>query len=1833
MKKDRTLKQRLISALLVLVMMITSLLGTTFAWFTDEVTSAGNKIETGSLKVDLLHKIDENWVSLKDNPEHKVFDYDKWEPGYTTVEALKVANLGSLALQYRLSIEVADGTATTGKNGEDLADVIDVYVTYGESTAASLDEITNAWVHKGTLAEVMKNPASFMGGQLLPTGEVLNDTVTANTAVGSQMISIALHMQESAGNEYQELSVGDIYVNLLATQWSYENDSFGNGYDNGATFPSFSGDYVASAPVEVNGDNTVKNDVVLKSEEEEVSATVPAGALLENGVNTVTLTVSSLKDSDSNIELSENEVMNSVDVHVSGIAAGNTAPILVTVKELLAKGLNIGNYQLYHVENGATVAMSYEASAAELDAHNEFTYDPATGDVTMALCSFSEIALVADTENAWKGEYDYSWYDASKTEFTVSNADQLAAFGAIVGGMNGYTADSFAGKTVTLLADINLGDDEANNDEDKIFYPIGYYNSEGTYEKTETAITSGFKKFEGTFDGNGNTISNFYQNTWEMKGDNNYYDATLQYYRDGMGLFGKVYGGTVKNLTVKNFSSDGEYTTTGTIAAYADCGASFENIAILNCNPRVYNIGNGGIVGCVGWYTNNVTTEKVTFKNITVDNTNKISALWGSYDVACGGIVGQYYPTSGQENAIANAGIHMDNCHVAAQIDVYNDVCANYQYYAYRYAGMLIGSVRENVTENGHSYPKMDGIEASGCTVHFGTWNDYYYCELVDNTTASYTHDYQMSRLVEIKAIDGTTITYLDGTTGTVPASGRANYVIVDYTKGHGTDNATCYHFLNGEIWNHEQGGYHDGTDGGKFIDENGDGNPDLREDKHHIYLEFNNLVTGYGWGVTSKGVDDMDGVTILDRAVADSVVKFESKFTGDFLYRVGNKNAVSIGSLFDAKADLPEALKNITSSSVWVTVEPVNEDMVVSGEYTKSTTNNWKDATIKFSGTGVVKVTIQDYNFCEPTTITLEVIDATNVAENGKISNYNVSSVLLGNTSVSTLYLSGGATLYGNGFTIDCTNSPIAGSGSVSENYIIALVDANLDNVKIVGAVYTTYGAQAANDYNRALVVSKGSSTITNCYLSNTASPIRLVEGNLYVKGTTVKGGNFANIDVRNGHLTVEDVTTINQALGNDKAEDGTTVIGLGIVVYYENVDTSLTSIIVKGTLTQHNHISDNDSFSNTYAQKLVEAMLGSSNSDLQLESGGITWVNSGIVSMTAGMSNKITDNCVNTQNYKNKTVTFYSVDGYVYTQVPTVESIVAVPSEYVTLGQGLIAPTYSFDYTSKNYQAKTDGSNDYCYYDNGKVLIAMDQGDTFNWEPFILTATKLGKTLDYTVTMNGTTYTSGQTIVFNASGDYVITYTYIDSNNYTVDENGNLATTSATYTKTVDISVSVIKPSAQHATFTFSDSTATENITVDDKTYVSASGVSATDQKWGYVTVNGTQIFYPIIDAKVKVSSSLSGKELQVYYPVFGGVSITDYSDGGSGAAFYHNSSSTSIPSNLSVINGAEIKYTSITSACVTLSNLTKDGPSGEVWDFSASTTVSTTTTYDSVLCYQSPSGLAVKSGGSRDYNMLTIAQFSYKDEAGTTYYYFVGYYLPSQAEAESDGGCITPDTLVTLADGTQVRVDSLNGSEELLVWNMETGMFDKAPIMFVDSDAEAEFEVIKLKFSDGTEVKVIYEHGFWDYDLNKYVYLDENAADYIGHTFAKQNGETLEKVQLVDVVIETEETEAWSPVTAGHLCYFVNGMLSMPGGVGGLFNIFDVDPETMSYDYDAMQKDIETYGLYTYEELNAICPLSEKMFNEAGGAYLKISIGKGNLTEEELIYMIERYSNFFE
>ena len=1871
-------KRSFLTSCVALFLCFAMLLGTTFAWFTDVVTSSGNKIVSGTLDLDLqLKDKDSGTYSSINESSDPIFNYDKWEPGYTDAKVLKVENVGSLAFKWV-------GNFVSREAISNLSEVIDVYIKTSDSDIsypADREELTlaNGWKNIGTLNQIIDAPDHPVSGALL-SGE-------------SDYFAIALHMQESAGNEYQGKELGAFDIAVHAAQYSAEEDSFDKDYDKDAAWPEgvIHGGITASANVSKDANGKLSSAVSVQSGDNKIGADLPAGVQLEDGKDKITVTVSNKTEADANVSLSDTEKMLPIDVHIDGVATNNDVPIAVFLSEWLPIGLNMGNYQLYHVENGATNQMTLIDDSAT-PAHNDFKYNPATGDVTLYMATFSEVALVADTENKWEGEFDYSWYDAEKDELKIANADQLAAFGAIVGGMYEITEingegkyvysenviqDSFEDKTITLLSDINLGDDEENNVEGKIFYPIGYWNNEGTYERLPVgervnAVSSGFYSFSGTFDGNGHTISNFYQNTWEMKGDHNWYDAVKeQYYRDGMGLFGRVYGGTVKNLTVSNFSSDGEIATTGVIAAYAD-GATFENIAITDCNPRVYNIGNGGIVGCVGWYAKEKGL-KTTFTNITVDNSNKISALWGSYDVACGGIVGQYYPTSGQSSANypVNAGIDFENCHVAAQMDVYNDVCANYQYYAYRYTGMMIGSVRENVTIDGHVYPKMDGITAENCTVHFGDWNDYYYCELVANSLASYTHDHQMSRLTQVASVDvnNKTVTDLDGEITAIPTSGRVNYVVVKekdangmWIHGDGHDYAECYHFVNGVQHFHDVA---DSDNPNPTETVNGVAGV-LKEDKQLIYREFNQLFTGYGWGVTSKGIGDLAGITILDREEGNSVVKFEGKVNALTTNRV-----YTLDEIFDYLADCGV---EVIDGSVNVTITNLDDNGNVIANFVRG--NAWNEGTISFENTGNIEITIQDYYFCTATTITvnvserqneekfdivmnngdflhrvgnsgtvaldklfkekdgakigtvsvtieavdgtgasgiysnnaiqfngtgvvkvtikdddkyctptvlhLEVVDAVNATDATNATSNNV--VLLNNCGFSSLEVSGGYTLYGNGFTMTCGSDSAALDFSYS---FVTLKNGTLDNIQIVcpnfdyAALYkenltSTENRSETTDKTRYFnaksgVMVSGNSQILNSRISGARAAVNVIDGDLLVENSRIELGAVASLLVGNANsLVLRDVTLIQKSVPSSY-DNSKKIMGLS-VLYICNTDGVASSTTIEGDFIQYAWANESDKqYVPSSASDIVDTVLEKEQYIHNID--GNQAVNLGFAYMPAEGSMTVSKPSNIIDNRDNKDTVVYDFVDVRYSlatvYVYSYKNTYGTDNSFLSVEEYI--PNRYGDIVNILYSDNFEGLTNDKYFDTEGWIYEL-KVDLDKLSGYKLDFSKLSMTVNGVpiadYRVNGSTKPVSPVSVAAGGSKYILT----------ANVNGKEHT--ATYIVT---GVETTKNAPE-----FIETNWTSSVRVTNGTDYSIAAEVLTGIKVRYWSVQSNQYIDLDLTSLTPTEAKPNGEN-----------SFWEYVD--------PNGDFTLKITNTAPINSSKGVY-----------------GMPVVYNNKLYFTVSST------------NGMVSSSTASRELSM----QYLFKDNNGgeTTINHN---WTVTKNEANtikysdmvpSSGSCITPDTLITLADGMQVRVDSLTGSEKLLVWNMETGKLDSAPIMFVDSESEAEYEIIHLYFSDGTEVKTIYEHGFWDYDLNKYVYLDRNAAQYIGHSFAKQNGGSLDKVELIDVVIETEITTAWSPVTVGHLCYFVNGMLSMPGGVGGLFNIFDVDPETMTYDYEAIEKDIATYGLYTYEDLNAICPLSEEMFNAAGGAYLKISIGKGNLTEEELFNMINRYSKFF-
>lgn len=960
-------------------------------------------------------------------------------------------------------------------------------------------------------------------------------------------------------------------------------------------------------------------------------------------------------------------------------------------------------------------------------------------------------------------------------------------------------------------------------------------------------------------------------------------------------------------------------------------------------------------------------------------------------------------------------------------------------------------------------------------------------------------------------------------------------------------------------------------------------------EAKNAAETDADEATTPENVGYQDNKLDTLNSFLPID--ITDNFTNIDT-----FLYRVGNQNSVALTSLF-------------SFSGADVSIYDIMDIQATSDSVTMDLSDDNKSA--QFSGTGIVTLTVGKAYCEEKCLLKLEVVDAKNLT-NATGTTTGGNFVLLNDVNASDYVYYWNCQLYGNGFTYSLNGAPTNYSSSHGHGVIITK-NTTLDNLQIVGDIYYEYGAYTTNnDYNAAIDV-LGDTVIQNCYISGCSAPIS-ARANATIKNTTLYGGAVGNLIIKGGTVTLENVTTANY-------NDGRDLVGMGVVIHSDAAEDS--KLVLNGTLTQYNFIEKSVVPSNSYAKNLHNAMFADSCSGYHFTDDTDTYVNTGIISLTTTFDvSDITDNA-NT-GYTGQSVSASGVSGYVYTQPNTVGSVDNNYSKeddsHVATEQGAVPPSYAFDYTTKNYQAKADDSNDYCYEDGGVVYISMDDGDSFDWDTSILTVTKGTETLDYTVAMNGTDYT-GKSICFNTAGDYEVEYTYTDENNYKLVD-GEATNYSEIYTKTVKISVAVIEATTKHAEFTMgSSNAATEKITVDNDTYISATGVAADNSTWTYMTIGDQKIYYPIIAAKL---TSTKGSSTYAYFPIFeNAVTITDYADNGTGDAFTYDSSTTTLPSTLTAVKGiykaaSDVPYW----YNLTNSNLTQSGASQIFKWASSSDAPSDLETYNSVLCYKSPEVSANRVA------YITLVQYSYTDATNTTYYYYVGYTL----EAFTYQNCVTADTLVTLADGSQVRVDLLTGNEQLLVWNLETGAFDSAPIMFVDSEEEAKYEIIHLYFSDGTDVKVISEHGFWDYDLNKYIYLDENAAQYIGHTFAKQNGDDLEKVQLTNVVIERKVTTAWSPVTEKHLCYFVNGMLSMPGGVGGLFNIFEVDAETMAYDYESIQKDIETYGLFTYEELNAIVELPESMFNEAGGMYLKISIGKGNMTMDELIAMINRYKHYY-
>ena len=547
MANNKFTKRALISSVLSILMCVAMLIGTTFAWFTDTASTAVNKIQAGTLDVALEMSTDNGttWESA----EGKTLSWKKaagapadekvlWEPGCTyELPQLRVVNNGNLAFKYKIEI--------TGIQGD-----------------AKLNEVID-WT--------INNAAINLTEQHLIAGQK------------GDAFTIKGHMQETAGNEYQGLSIDGISITVVATQDTVEYDSTGNQYDKDAEYPA-----VVSANVDVTADNKVATATTAVSSQKAADGTtplakvtIPAGAPVVEGTNQLILTIDEVA-APANFVATIGTDNKTFEVDMKGL---NKEANTELFKVEIYVGTGLSGLSLKH--NGTD--MTKKSSINSVVNDQDYYYSSSSGMVTFLTKTFSPFTVVY-AKDSWSKHTANSYATPVNTTdkiVTIASAEELALFAKEVNSGNSY-----AGYTVNLTKDVDLSQYAWN--------PIG---------------KSG-KPFNGTFNGQDHIISNLFIN---------------KPFTSDVGLFGLTTNGEVKNFTLHN----------AFVKGYLDVGA----IAGTPYTSKYTNISLTGDVKVDGYAYVGGMFGKNAYANLTdltieVDEGSYVKAESEGYRTYIGGLVG-----------------------------------------------------------------------------------------------------------------------------------------------------------------------------------------------------------------------------------------------------------------------------------------------------------------------------------------------------------------------------------------------------------------------------------------------------------------------------------------------------------------------------------------------------------------------------------------------------------------------------------------------------------------------------------------------------------------------------------------------------------------------------------------------------------------------------------------------------------------------------------------------------------------------------------------------------------------------------------------------------------------------------------------------------------------------------------------------------------------------------------------------------------------------------------------------------------------------------------------
>lgn len=406
-KKKNIAKKNFIMSFISLVVCVAMLIGTTFAWFTDSVSSGVNRIQAGNLDIEVDYsKNGTDWQTIEGT--ESLFSGDLWEPGHTEYVNLRIKNAGTLALKYK--ILVSPISENGGINVYNQSFKLSDYLVFGTTTLTP-NNVTYA--DRNTARSAVGETTALNQNDLTKEGTLTPNSEHYTTLVIYMPENVDNHANAKPGTIAPSIDLG---ITVLATQVENELDSFGTDYDSGAFYVAGAYyDYFEAVNVSNTADQQGNFTVTKQDTNTGVIASASGRATAGSEVNLIVMKSS---DAEKNFSgsVEDGHELNGYEIKVTGQEAGSL------VQGSLYVGTGLENFKFYH--NSQLMTEKHEVALGD----GEYRYNSNDGYVYFATTTFSP--------------------------FQATYLAPVAAIGtAVYGTLDGAITAANSGATITLLKD------------------------------------------------------------------------------------------------------------------------------------------------------------------------------------------------------------------------------------------------------------------------------------------------------------------------------------------------------------------------------------------------------------------------------------------------------------------------------------------------------------------------------------------------------------------------------------------------------------------------------------------------------------------------------------------------------------------------------------------------------------------------------------------------------------------------------------------------------------------------------------------------------------------------------------------------------------------------------------------------------------------------------------------------------------------------------------------------------------------------------------------------------------------------------------------------------------------------------------------------------------------------------------------------------------------------------------------------------------------------------------------------------------------------------------